>query len=158
MPSLVHPRQLTLFLFALQFLVSGGPLLATTRTWSGASISDPNPSNRNNFWTTAANWVGNVSPLPGDDLVFPTGSPQTASLNTFMAGTSFGKITIGTHVLTGSSIALTAGLDATGGAIALGGDKNCKQQVLSLYKAKSFFRLTHPLATKGPTLPLRGAG
>ena len=24
-----------------------------------------------NHWTTAANWVGDVAPQPGDDLVFP---------------------------------------------------------------------------------------
>src|SRR3954470_10843769 len=158
MRSLVHPRQLTLFLFALPFLLSAGPLLATTRTWSGASINDPNPSNRNNFWTTAANWAGNVSPLPGDDLVFPTGSPQTASLNTFAAGTSFGKITIGTHVLTGSSIVLTAGLDATGGTIALGGIKIANQQIFTVSNANSSVVITSPIDTNGQTLLVDDTG
>jgi hypothetical protein len=44
--------------------------LAATRTWTGASIKNPNSALRNNFWTDPFNWSGNVAPVAGDDLVF----------------------------------------------------------------------------------------
>src|SRR5688572_5295278 len=35
---------------------------AATRTWDGGGADG--------FWTSATNWVGDVAPLPGDNLVF----------------------------------------------------------------------------------------
>src|SRR3954467_12066947 len=99
---LAHPGTRTILLFALGFLFSGQSLLAAVRTWTGASINDPSPANRNNFWTTAANWSGTGFPAPGDDLVFPTASFQVASQNNYLAGTSFGKITIENHTIIGA--------------------------------------------------------
>jgi hypothetical protein len=71
-------------------------------TWSGGG-SDSN-------WMTAANWVGNVAPVAGADLVFPTGAAQLSNVNNFGVGTSFNSLTIsgngysisGNRVVTGA--------------------------------------------------------
>src|SRR5262245_803030 len=80
------------------------------------ATSDGGGGNAN--WTTAANWAGDVAPLPGDDLVFPTMGqgvpPQAATVNDFPAGTAFHSIEITdrNYRLTGNGIALAAGLIA----------------------------------------------
>src|SRR5262249_13399613 len=48
-------------------LLSGVP--STTRIWDGGSGVDSN-------WLTAANWLGDLTPLPGDDLIFPSGAAR----------------------------------------------------------------------------------
>src|SRR5262245_40389138 len=52
--------------------------LAASRSWTGASINNPNPALRNNFWSNSANWGSNVAPVAGDDLVFPTALQATS--------------------------------------------------------------------------------
>src|SRR5262249_26299233 len=76
---------------------------ATTRVWSGAGAD--------NLWMTAANWVGNVAPQAGDDLIFPGGAAGLNNSNNFAAGTAFGSITIdgGGYTLNGNGITLGAG-------------------------------------------------
>src|ERR1044072_1755084 len=74
-------------LIAVGVGLAGEDCLATTRTWTGGSINDPTPANRNNFWTTPANWSGNAFPVPGDDLGVPTASLQAASKKTYAPGT-----------------------------------------------------------------------
>jgi autotransporter-associated beta strand protein len=59
-------------------------------SWSGGA--GPNISDGN--WTAAANWVGNVAPSAGDDLVFPAGVRQTVATNDFPNNTVFNSITI----------------------------------------------------------------
>ena len=66
-------------------LTIGAPSVAT-RTWNGGGTD--------NKWSTAANWVGNVAPLPGDNLVFPAAAAQQANVNDYPAGTVFGSITV----------------------------------------------------------------
>jgi VCBS repeat-containing protein len=58
--------------------------LPDTRTWDGGGGADTR-------WTTAANWVGDFAPEPGDHLVFNV-APGTTT-NDFPAGTTFGSIT-----------------------------------------------------------------
>src|SRR5262249_11630519 len=57
---------------------------AVTRTWDGGGADDN--------WTTAANWVGDFAPAPGDDLVF-TGTLRLTPNNDFPANTPFRSIT-----------------------------------------------------------------
>ncbi len=75
-----------------------------TAIWTGLG-TDTN-------WTTAANWMGNTPPNPGDDLNFPTLTTSTphVSVNNFTAGTSFDSITIGSqgYALSGSSVVLSS--------------------------------------------------
>ena len=66
-------------------LTIGTPSVAT-RTWNGGGTD--------NKWSTAANWVGNVAPLPGDNLVFPAAAAQQENVNDYPAGTVFGSITV----------------------------------------------------------------
>jgi hypothetical protein len=67
-------------------VVTISPIVAT-RTWDGGSTE-------NSLWTTAENWVGDVAPLPGDNLIFPEGVAQLESVNNYPTGTHFGSITV----------------------------------------------------------------
>jgi uncharacterized membrane protein YqhA len=67
-------------------VVTISPIVAT-RTWDGGSTV-------NNFWTTKENWVGDVAPMPGDNLIFPAGAAQMVSFNDYPSGIVFGSITV----------------------------------------------------------------
>ena len=56
-------------------------------TWDGGSTVD-------NHWSTPENWVGDVAPLPGDNLIFPAGAARMENFNDYPAGTVFGSITV----------------------------------------------------------------
>lgn len=75
-----------------------------TKTWSGLGA--------NNQWPTAANWVGGIAPVAGDDLVFPAGPFVKTCNNTFPAGTTFNsiRITDSGYGLAGNGISLNAGI------------------------------------------------
>ncbi len=92
-------------LVAMALLMLSLPLSAATVTWDGGSTG---PGDDN--WTTAANWVGDVAPVAGDDLVF-AGTTRLTPTNNFTADTSFGSITFnntsGAFVLGGNRITLT---------------------------------------------------
>jgi hypothetical protein len=60
--------------------------IVTTRTWDGGGA--------NNLWTTKENWVGDVAPKSGDNLVFPAGVAQLESVNDYPTATVFGSITV----------------------------------------------------------------
>src|SRR5262245_35865800 len=69
-------------------------------TWDGGSFFSNN-------WTAGGNWIGNVAPKPGDDLVFPAGAGRlTSNFNDFAPGTAFGSITFtgGGYKLNGNRI------------------------------------------------------
>ncbi len=70
----------------------------TTHTWDGGG--------EDNKWFTAANWAGDLAPLSGDNLVFPTGAKKLESANDYSSGTVFGSITVsgsGYHFHTGDA-------------------------------------------------------
>ena len=85
---------------------------AATRTWDGGG------SNSN--WTNPTNWISDVAPVAGDDLIFPLGSANLSPFNNFAAGTVFNSITLtGTnYFLDGARIALNAGITATNTTVA----------------------------------------
>ena len=72
----------------------GGMLLvatahAATRTW----IGDPNtPFGTTDSWAAGGNWAEGVAPVPGDDLVFESGSTHT--VNDFPADWNFASISV----------------------------------------------------------------
>ncbi len=49
-----------------------------TATWDGGGADA--------LWTTAANWVGDLAPQAGDDLVFPAGAARLTSVNDYPGG------------------------------------------------------------------------
>jgi hypothetical protein len=82
-------------------------LAPAVATWDGGGAD--------NHWTTAANWVGDVAPHAGDDLVFPAAAAQLANVNDFPDGTAFRSIDVSVHYqLSGNRIALAAGLGVQG--------------------------------------------
>jgi hypothetical protein len=67
-----------------------------------------------NKWSTAANWIGDVAPLSGDNLVFPNAALQMESADDYPAGTKFGEIryTGGAATVTTSINAATVNVQA----------------------------------------------
>ncbi len=65
-------------------------------------------------WTTAANWQNDVAPQAGDDLVFPAGAQQLASVNDFAAGTTFGSLSVtgSGYSIRGNALAVSKGVSA----------------------------------------------
>jgi len=87
------------FIFLL--LISTAAFGAGTKTWNGNSSSNMSDGN---------NWVGNLPPVAGDDLVFGSATNLTVT-NDYPAGTSFKSITFsfGGYTVSGNSLNLGGG-------------------------------------------------
>lgn len=82
--------------------------MPATRIWDGGAIS--------NNWSNASNWQGNVAPVAGDDLIFPSTASDKTADNNFSDGTLFNSITLGGgYTLRGNQIRL-----GVGGILSLG--------------------------------------
>jgi len=83
-----------------------GRLLLSIRTWDGGGTDA--------LWTNPANWVGDVTPMADDNLVFPAGLAPSDRIgqNDLLPGTRFRTITISDsdYQITGNSLVLTEGL------------------------------------------------
>jgi autotransporter-associated beta strand protein len=87
-------------------------LAPATSVWDGGSTLNSN-------WSTAANWVGDVAPVPGvDDLQFPATAARKASTNDFVGAAFLGIAFTGSnYVLGGNALTLGGNLTAGPGAI-----------------------------------------
>jgi len=85
-------------------------LAPATRVWDGSSLLDSN-------WTTAANWVGDVAPIPGvDDLEFPSTAARKASTNDFVGAAFLGIAFTGSgYALAGNGLTLGGNLTTSPG-------------------------------------------
>lgn len=119
---------LVLGLVFFGFLLSETAARAVTRTWTGGG--------GDNNWVTAANW-GGTTPSPGDDLVFPGGTPRLSPNNNFGAGTGFNTISFtgssGGYTLVGNAFQLAAGINAANTA-----GSNTITQGLTLTASQTF--------------------
>src|SRR4051812_16823714 len=82
-----------------------------TAIWDGGGI-DAN-------WMTAGNWVGDVAPMPGDDIVFPIGPTQKIAVNNFPAGTAFNFLAVNEagYSIGGNALSLATGVTANVAAV-----------------------------------------
>lgn len=80
---------------------------SVTFTWDGGG--------GDNNWNTAANWVGDILPTAGSNLIFPAGAARLSNTNNFAANTNFNNITVtgAGYILGGNAINLTGNLAAT---------------------------------------------
>src|SRR5437764_13042405 len=87
-------------------------LTPAAATWDGGGTD--------NNWTTAANWVGDIAPAPGDRLLFPRGAARLTAVNDFPGGTAFHSLgsppgqSTPAYQLSGNPIALAAGFSFQG--------------------------------------------
>src|SRR5437764_391502 len=87
-------------------------LTPAAATWDGGGTD--------NNWTTAANWVGDIAPAPGDGLLFPRGAARLTAVNDFPGGTAFHSLgsppgqSTPAYQLSGNPIALAAGFSFQG--------------------------------------------
>ncbi|HQR06509.1 MAG TPA: PKD domain-containing protein [Gemmatales bacterium] len=94
--------------------------MPAVRIWDGGAVS--------NNWTNAKNWAGDIAPVAGDDLVFPSNAPDKTSDNNFNNGTLFNSLTLaGGYTLRGNQILLGAG-----GIIVTGSTSNIIKTKLDL--------------------------
>lgn len=83
---------------------------AAVKTWDGGGAD--------NNWGTAANWVGDVVPVAGDDLIFPVNAAKFSTNNNIgVLVTTFRSITIegGNYSIGGNGLRLTNGLRVNAG-------------------------------------------
>lgn len=94
-------------LFILLFFLGLKNVSADTHTWDGGGADDD--------WTTADNWVSDVAPSTGDDLVF-SGAIRLSANNDYTTNTTFNSITFsagaGDFSLSGNAINLSGGASA----------------------------------------------
>src|SRR5262249_53786618 len=103
-------------------------LAPATRVWAGGS-----PLNSN--WTTAANWVGDVAPVPGvDDLEFPTTAARKTNTNDFVGAAFLGLAFTGSYYVLGGN-PLTLGGNLTTG---LGASSDYLNLALTLNADRTF--------------------
>lgn len=75
---------------------------AAVKTWDGSSSGN---------WGTAANWTGNVAPVNGDDLVFPSGAANLANTNNYTALQVSSIVFTGSgYTLRGNALTVTNGI------------------------------------------------
>ncbi len=107
----MRPFRSTLRLFRLE-----DRAVPAVATWDGGGADSK--------WTTAANWVGDAAPQPGDDLVFPAGAQQPTNVNDFAPGTAFGSLSVtgSGYSISGNALAVANGVTADikdGGTVTL---------------------------------------
>ena len=130
---------------------------STTRIWTGASTTD-------SYWTTPANWLGNIAPAAGDDLVFPAGAAKLSPDDTFPNGTDFHSITFtgNGYDLFGNSITLDAGITTTNATnfneMSNSLVFNTSQTILCTYATSQFFLFSGTITINGQALTVDGSG
>src|SRR5439155_13752439 len=80
------------------------PGTGNTKVWSGAGT--------NGFWSNGSNWVGNVAPAQGDDLLFPPAGVRRVNTNDFAWGFNVNWISFsdGSYTCRGNLALLNAGV------------------------------------------------
>lgn len=139
-----------------------GRTLLSTVTWDGGGVD--------NNWTTPANWLGDVAPVAGDDLVFgnPAAARKTTNTNNFAAGFVFGSIRFSDtgYTLAGNAIELNAGFVVGGDD---GVDNATGTNIVGLTSVKlgdgqtwtnggTTLTFNSPIDTNGQALTIDGAG
>jgi autotransporter-associated beta strand protein len=78
---------------------------AASRFWDGSA---------NGNFSTAANWVGSVAPVAGDDLVFQTGVTRLLVTNDFAPNRAFNSVLFqgSNYIVRGNAILVTNGINS----------------------------------------------
>jgi fibronectin-binding autotransporter adhesin len=90
---------------ATLLLLGGSAAHGASRFWDGSSSGNFN---------TAANWVGGVAPVAGDDLVFQAGITQLLVTNNFNPNRAFNTILFqgSNYFIRGSALLITNGINS----------------------------------------------
>jgi autotransporter-associated beta strand protein len=91
-------------------VIGAGPASAAIRIWDG----DGGPGNLQ--WMNSTNWVGDIAPVAGDALVFPSGTAAII-VNNFPAGTEFQSISFNDYYeVQGNRILIASTIQVKGNA------------------------------------------
>ena len=140
-----------------KILVLGFILLGALNVFSAVKTWDGGGADAN--WQTAANWVGDIAPVAGDDLVFPAAAEQQSNNNNLAGFTTFHSLTIegGNYTIGGNGFRLTNGLSVNGGTQMINTSIN-PTGVQSFTAAAASTTTIVLLNMSGSTLTFDGAG
>lgn len=104
-----------IFVIGFLFFCNTGKAFAATRTWDGSTSG---------AWSVASNWSGDVAPVTGDDLVFPSGTSNKSNTNDLTENTIINSITFtdSGYTLSGNPIILGPGLAGITDSVSSGGN------------------------------------
>ncbi|HXH68778.1 MAG TPA: VCBS repeat-containing protein [Pyrinomonadaceae bacterium] len=108
---------------------------AAVKTWDGGGADDN--------WGTAANWVGDIAPVVGDDLIFPVNAAKFSTNNNIgVLLTTYRSITIegGNYTIGGNGLRLTNGLRVNAGTQTI-------NTIVNLGEAQTFFAGENSITT-----------
>jgi (2Fe-2S) ferredoxin len=128
-------KKFTLTLFFTLFVFSFH-VYSAVKTWDGGGAD--------NNWSTAANWVGDVAPVPGDDLVFPAAAIKFTANNNFFLLTPFRSVKIegSDYTIGGNAFSLTDGFVVESGTQAV-------NTIINLSAPQTFFAGRNSLTVIG---------
>jgi autotransporter-associated beta strand protein len=159
-----NPRmRLTICLFSLTavLFLAVPESRGATRTWSGFTTNTQVAA-----WSDTNNWVGNIRPAPGDDVIFPSTGQQRENYNDLVTNLHEIVFADGGYVVSGNSFTLTGGIIATNsGGINVFSDQFSSPANLNLGADLSITNLNASSALalltvdlEGKSLVLGGAG
>ncbi len=131
-----------LLILILVFLVCAVNSFAAVKTWDGGGVDDN--------LRTAANWVDDIAPASGDDLVFPAVAARYTPINNMPFGATIRSMTFegGTYTMSAANILFPQAISA--GVVVLDGTQTLNF-LLSLSAPQTF-------ATNGPAAVLVSGG
>ncbi len=93
----------------LLLFIGAGSSLGAVKTWDGGGADDN--------WRTAANWINDIAPVSGDDLVFPAVATKYTSSNNLTLFSTVRSMTFegGNYTISGSPLLLSHGIVVTDG-------------------------------------------
>ena len=95
-----------------------GSILANN-PWIIASVSIWTGAGSNDLWSNPDNWVGNIAPVAGDSLLFPSSAAQQTNVDDL--GYTFDSVTFqgGNYTISGQTLTTTGTLDFQAGSTEL---------------------------------------
>ncbi len=123
-----------------------------SRVWDGGGVTAN--------WSDAANWAGDVAPIPGDQLTFPAEVSQTSSVNDFPPESIFDSIQVtgAGFVLSGNGFGIRNSLFSSGSGVVVSADTWLENDSSYLMTNSSTLSVLGDVLTNGHLLTLDSSG
>jgi autotransporter-associated beta strand protein len=152
-PCLISARSLfmSVCVLLMSFFVSS-TVHGATRTWDGGGSGGN--------WSTIQNWVGDIAPVAGDDLVFPSGAAQFSANNDIGFLLTFNSIRIegGNYTIGGNPFFLNTGITVVAGTQTINTIIRLNAPQSFIVEQGATLTLTFGVQNIGSTLTVDGSG